>query len=133
MEVPEFDIKADASGATGATVWNAARVLADVLTEHAAASPMTVLELGSGTGFAGISLAERRPDVQLLLTEMPACGAFDHLAASVREAEASCCDKQSYSDFAQVCFGKFRYIWPLQLNKRCSVSFSGLAVIILRT
>ena len=66
-------------------VWPAAHLLV----EHAASSlpaGAMCLELGSGTGYAGISLAERRPDLKLLLTEMISCGAFENLSARVLEA-----------------------------------------------
>mgnify|MGYP003319262000 CR=1 FL=1 len=43
----------------------------------------SLLELGSGTGWFGDLLATQRPDLTIVLTEMPQYGAFAQLDAAV--------------------------------------------------
>ena len=65
-----------------ARVWPAAHLLlehcAEQLPRHAA-----VLELGSGTGWFGIELTSRRPDLSICVTEMLDYGAYHRLEATV--------------------------------------------------
>ena len=72
----EFELRSDTSGATGAHVWSASRVLADVLEERFRKSPtprlkQTILELGCGTGYLAMRLASAARGTQVIATDVP--------------------------------------------------------------
>ena len=83
---------------TGGTIWEAARVLLsyfEVRPELLASKP-SVLELGSGTGFLGMSLARDVETRRIVLTEMVQGGALTWLERNVRRnLDAGCRWKRS--------------------------------------
>lgn len=73
---------------TGGFTWPAARRLAAFLEqtrllEPSSGSQIRVLELGSGTGWLGITLALNAPNALLVLTEQEEGGGIDHLRHNV--------------------------------------------------
>ena len=73
---------------TGGQVWDAARQLRCFLESHPAVLEgcRTVLELGSGTGWLGMSVARNVPTIErIYLTEMVAGGAFAWLQHNVAQ------------------------------------------------
>ena len=71
---------------TGGTIWEAARVLLSYFEARPEllASKPSVLELGSGTGFLGMSLARDVETRRIVLTEMVQGGALTWLERNVR-------------------------------------------------
>jgi predicted nicotinamide N-methyase len=70
----DFDIRSDASGATGALVWDASRILADhILYQQTIAARSQrahkVLELGCGTGYLALCLAAA--GTRVIATDVP--------------------------------------------------------------
>lgn len=70
-----------------AVVWPAAEALC-AYTPAQIAQGATVVELGAGTGWFGLSLACARPDLRICLTETIESGAFDRLKANMTDAES---------------------------------------------
>ena len=65
---------------TGGEVWDAARKLLDYLVADGLAGAISVLELGAGCGWLGMSLAQALPHLELVvLTELVDGGALDWL------------------------------------------------------
>ena len=83
MAGDDFEIRADTSGATGGTLWQASRVLADVIIEKRRGTggemdlvsgqregKQTFLELGCGTGYLAMRLAASERGTKVIATDI---------------------------------------------------------------
>ena len=69
---------------TGGKVWSASHELLTFLLSSLPETPLTILELGSGCGHLGLSLAEARPECRVILTERQLDGGFQHLMENLQ-------------------------------------------------
>lgn len=92
---------------TGGHVWHAARHLLSYFHAHPhlLSRASTLIELGAGTGFLGMSLAVKFDVGQVVLTEMPQGGALEWLAHNVER------NRRVGHDLSTVRTAAFDWAW----------------------
>eukprot|EP01062_Namystynia_karyoxenos_P039490 TRINITY_DN28689_c0_g1_i2.p1 TRINITY_DN28689_c0_g1~~TRINITY_DN28689_c0_g1_i2.p1 ORF type:complete len:243 (+),score=65.60 TRINITY_DN28689_c0_g1_i2:82-810(+) len=129
---------------TGGCVWRAARYLADFLDEMARPLQLfpegaTVLELGSGAGWLGLTVGRNAPGCRVVLTEQAAGGALDWLRHNIEKGrqqglpldgvEAAECDWTQAGAPGQPAQGLLAQHWDVVLGSDLVYDEAGVEML----
>ena len=115
---------------TGGKVWEASLRFLDFVRDVPELSRpgSRILELGSGCGWLGMSLAKERPDLEVVLSEQFSFGALDWLRHNI-ELNPGVIVKAIELDWASVPADVCRQGWDLIIGSELVYSYAGAKLL----